>query len=218
MNRRKVVRWLLLAGITVGCVAVGRRFAPDLHEPRYQGRRLGDWLRGHPRDYMPAVQSVGTNALPYLLNELHVTDPAWLRWAEAGLARLEMGPPWEPARTRQYHARLALQIMDTNAVPALLGAVFARPLKIEDGDLGYEAAFALTWMASPAAQKSVQDRLATAMGSTNSIERRNACLAVTAGNIHGAELASRLAERTQDPDAGVREAAEAAAQMIGPKK
>lgn len=189
MKKRKIGWWLLLAGVAVACVAVAQRFAPDLHEPRHQGRRLGDWLRGHPRDYMPVVQAVGTNALPYLLNELQITDPVWLQWAEAALARLEMGPPWEPARTRQYHARLALQILDTNAVPALLGAVFARPLKIEDGDLGYEAAFALTWMASPTAQQAIRDRLTAALASTNATERQNAVLAARAGLVTNTAVA-----------------------------
>ncbi|MBM4154508.1 MAG: hypothetical protein FJ221_05710 [Lentisphaerae bacterium] len=213
-RRAKGILWLTGLLLAAMAVAVAERFGPSRLEPRHEGRRLGAWLRGHPREYTPAVQAVGTNALPYLLSELRVTDPFWLRWGEAQFARLEMGPPWEPARVRRYHARLALQILDTNAAPALLDAVFARPMRLRDGDPGYEAAFALTWMASPAAQELVASRIDGAMNDADAKTRRTACLALAAGNLRHVP-AARIVAMTRDAEPAVRAAALRAVAIAG---
>lgn len=200
----------LLLLVVMG-LAVWQRFAPSRLEPVYENRRLGDWLRGHPRDYTPVVQAIGTNALPYLLAELQLTDPAWLCWAERQLG--DFGTPWEPERAHHYHAQLALQILDTNALPILFETAFARPMQLVDGDAGYEAAFALTWMVSPAAKETIQQKLATTMRSSDVATRRNACLVIAVGNVCNTHNAAQLAVLTRDPEPAVRAAATHAAQF-----
>src|SRR5262245_49528776 len=114
-------------------------------EPVYQGRPLGKWLRGHPREFRPAVLALGTNALPYLLAEIQATDSRASQWGQGMLAKVSMGPFWRTARDRRYHAGLGLQVLDTNAVSALLEVIFSKPLKMVDGDSGYRAVAALTF-------------------------------------------------------------------------
>ena len=109
-------------------------------EPVYQGRRLGSWLRGHPKEYHPAVRTLGTNALPYLLAELQATDSQVSRWGQDVLAKASIGPFWRTARDRRYHARLGLQILDTNGAPTLVGRVFLQSMRIAEGDPGWGAA------------------------------------------------------------------------------
>jgi hypothetical protein len=207
----RALRWLLLLLLVAAGVAVWQRFAPSPREPVYANHRLSYWLRGHPRDYTPVVQAVGTNALPYLLAELQLTDPVWLCWAERQLG--DFGTPWEPERSRHYHARLALQILDTNALPALLETAFARPIQLAHGDAGYEAAYALRWLSSPAAQEAIQQQLATTMRSPDAATRRNACLVIAAGNGCNTSNAAQLAVLTRDPEPAVRAAATHAAQF-----
>ena len=208
----RAFRWLLLLLLMVAMgSALWSRFAPSRLEPDYANHRLSYWLRGHPRDYTPAVQAVGTKALPYLLAELQLTDPAWLRWAERQLG--DFGTPWEPARDRLYHARLALQILDTNALPALLEAAFAHPIRAREGDPGFGAAWAMSCLLSPASKTAIQQRLADAMRSPAAATRRNACLVIAAGNVCNTNNAAQLAVLTRDPEPAVRAAATHAAQF-----
>ena len=201
----RTARWLLFLLFIAAGLVWWQRFAPNPHDSDYNGHRLSYWLHGHPRDYGPVVEAVGTNALPYLLAELQVTDPAWLRWAEALLG--DFGTPWEPARNRLYHARLGLQILDTNALPALLTAAFTQPIRLAEGDLGFEAAFALTWLASPVAKETIQQKLATTMRSPDATRRRNACLVIASGNFCSTNNAAQLAVLTRDAEPAVRAAA-----------
>lgn len=170
--------WALVALLVSMVVAVRIRFAPNPLDPVYQGRRLSAWMQMHPREYGPACQSIGTNALPYLLQELQFKDPAWLLGVERALGRFEAGPFWETARMHQYRARLALQQLDTNAVPALLDAALSRPLVVKADDLPYEAAFALTWMASPDAKRMIEERLAAALADPHTSNAAAAARAV----------------------------------------
>jgi hypothetical protein len=183
------------------------------HEPVYQGRRLGSWLRGHPREYWPAVSAVGTNALPYLLAELQAVDSQPSQWAQRVLAKGSIGPFWRTARDRHYHARLGLQILDTNAVPALLDLIFAGPLHIADGDPGTMAALALGWLVSTQAQQAAESRLLLALGSPDAVECRNAALALSFWPRRGDEVARSLAAVCRSPDPKVRAAALRAIQM-----
>ena len=70
--------WLLLLLIVGMGFAVWQRFAPSRLEPVYANHRLSYWLRGHPRDYTPVVQAVGTNALPSLLHPKVTLDTSGL--------------------------------------------------------------------------------------------------------------------------------------------
>jgi hypothetical protein len=182
-------------------------FLTRLNEPVYQGRRLGSWLRGHPREYIPAVLAVGTNALPYLLAELQATDSAPARYAERMLAKASVGPFWRTARDRSYHAGLGLQILDTNAVPALVNLIFAQPMQTVEGDPGYSAAAALKCLPSTEAQRLVAERLALALSSPDTMECRNACLALSLWPRPDEDIARSLAALSRSPNATVRAAA-----------
>ena len=171
------VLWALLPLVVSVAVAIRFRLVPHPLDPVHEGRRLSQWMKGDPRAYKPAVQAIGTNALPYLMSELQFRDPAWLPGIKAALGRIGDGMVWHKARVHRYHARLALQILDSNAVPALLDAALARPLQRAEGDLPYEAAFALTWMASPEAKRMIDARLDAASESTNPVLREAAARA-----------------------------------------
>ena len=213
ISTRKVSHvWLWMGGILLFIIAamgivVWPRLGPNPLDPIYEKHRLSYWLNGHPREYHPAVRALGTNAMPYLLSELQVTDPAWLQWAEKLLGLVDIGPLWDTSEMHHYHARLALQILDTNALPALIDVVFDRPMQMADGNLGYEAAKAMSWLASPAAKDAIQQQLSVAMQSPDAAMRRNACLAIAAGNGCTPENAARLAVLTRDDDYDVRAAA-----------
>lgn len=171
LNRWRVA--VLLAVVSVlTCILLLMRS----NEPVYEGRPLGKWLREHPKEYRPAVLALGTNALPYLLAEIQATDSRVSKWGQRMLARASIGPFWRTASDRRYHAALGLQILDTNAVSALLEMIFSRPMKMEEGDSSYSAASVLTFLATEAAQNEVSDRIAEALRSTDIDQRRNGCL------------------------------------------
>lgn len=200
-------RWYFVALLTTGLLLAWMLFSARRDEPVYQDRRLGSWLRGHPRDYFPAVLALGTNALPYLLAELQATDSPMSRWGQRVLARVSMGPFWRTARDRQYHARLGLQILDTNAVPALLSLVFSQPMQIAEGAPGWSAAGALSWLASPEAQHMAEERLALELTNPNPAQRRNACLALSLWPRTNDLFVVSLVALSQDTNANVRAAA-----------
>ena len=64
-GRQSILRVLgvIAAGMALLAVPVALHH-PGPVEPEYQGKPLGQWLRGHPSEYRPAVLAVGTNAMP----------------------------------------------------------------------------------------------------------------------------------------------------------
>jgi hypothetical protein len=203
----KAVKLVLGIGLVALGLILWRCFEPSSRGPVYQGKHLREWMDGHPREYVPAVRAIGTNAIPFLLAELQATDSALARLGESLLARVQMGPLWTPARMRHYHARLAFQILDTNALPALLEALFSHPMQIKEGDLSWAAGAALSWLSSPEAEELKQRRLGEALRQDSPALRANACLAFYAGNRPAAQQVTRLAELTHDADPRVRVAA-----------
>src|SRR5436305_179973 len=76
---------LLSAAVAVAVVVVAAAIWPD-PEPRYNGKRLGEWLAiaFEPKleswqriEARAAVKSIGTNALPVLLEWIHYAPPDW---------------------------------------------------------------------------------------------------------------------------------------------
>lgn len=176
-------------------------------EPVYQGRRLGEWLRGHPRDYHPAVRALGTNALPFLMAELQATDSGPARFAEKVLGNFSIGPLWRTASDRRYRARLGLQILDTSAAPALVNLVLAKPMKLVEGDPAYSAASALDWLASSEARAYTERQLLRALTDPEAFRRRNACLASSYFLLASDDPSQTLFTLTRDTNAPVRAAA-----------
>lgn len=208
MARFSRSRWSLLAGLLAAIVLVICLLSSQgPREPIYQGRRLSKWMEGHPRVYWPAVQAIGTNALPFLLAELQTTDSGLSRFAQRMLNKVSVGPFWRTARMRQYHARLALQILDTNAAPALLDTIFAQPMRVAEGDRSWEVAFVLNWLHTTEAQGYAQERLGQALLSEDSSMRRNACLAFATGFRPSTNNSPLLIALASDTNATVRAAA-----------
>jgi len=175
-------------------------------EPTYQGRPLGKILQGPRAEYTPAIQALGTNALPYLLEELQAEDSAPARWMARQLNRISLGPFWHTAQNRRYRAALGIQILDTNAVPALMEMIFARPMQLTEGDPGYSAAMVLSHLASPESQAQVCDRLALALRSPDPVQRRNACFTLNECPRMNAEVEALLLAASRDTNAQVRAA------------
>ncbi len=137
MKKRRV--WLglvLLAVVGIGLASWPRR--PP--EPSYQGKRLGEWLRQYDVSFMPrpntnadaAIREIGTNALPYLLNQLASSNPkrpygiilnSGNKVFYEGLHMRK--EPWsDPAEDRAWQAAAGLAALGpsaSNAVPALVG-------------------------------------------------------------------------------------------------
>jgi len=197
--------WIIVVALVV---LVGWLLLPATGEPTWQGKTLRQWMRGHPKDYWPAVQAMGTNAIPFLLSELQHKDSALASMGQEAFRRfLDSSPPWETAQTRRYHARLALQILDTNAVPALLDALFREPFRLQEGHITCEAAYAFGWLASPAAREQVRHYLGKGLEDPDIQKRRNACMAFYAGFRGGDSETHKLVELTRDPEPLVRAAA-----------
>lgn len=200
-------RWWLAALVAVAVWLPWLIFRPGEVEPVYQGRRLGEWLNGHPKDYHPAVRAIGTNALPYLLAELQATDSGSSRLAQSILAKVSIGPFWRTARLRRYRAGLGIQILDTNAAPALADMIFRAPMQVEEGDPGYSAASSLRWLSSLAAQGIVRDRLVKELHGLDLAMCRNACLTFTLWSCPTEGCEARLVELTRATDPVIRAAA-----------
>ncbi|MEW6307346.1 MAG: hypothetical protein AB1705_28155 [Verrucomicrobiota bacterium] len=208
--RRPKREWWI-AGVAAGVVILLAVMWLDRgpEEPVYQGCKVGEWLKGHPREYIPAMQAVGTNALPYLLAELEARDGGLSRAAQKALSRLSIAPFWDTARKRRYRARIGLQVLgkDIEAADVLLERVFARPIQIKEDDPGWLAAGSLGWLTSPVAQAHIGERLGPAMESPDPDVRRNACLAIAAGGNLGVDHGKRLVALTADRVVAVRAAA-----------
>ena len=166
---------LLLGLVTLHHVFNARSLAPS-----YLGKRLDHWAKDHPSKYYAAVEGLGTNAIPYLLDELAATDSDLASSAQSLLGKvISVGDIFVSSRHRRYYARLGFQVLDTNGVPALIEALFAKPIVRSDSDLGINSAWALSWIDSPAANVLKADRLTTALFDTDIQVQRNAILAWT---------------------------------------
>ena len=83
MRKRRV--YLVVIGVVLAVVAVIWVFRPE-REPEYGGKKLSEWvqlyngLSAFPNpDAESAVQHVGSNALPYLLQWMHYEQANWKR-------------------------------------------------------------------------------------------------------------------------------------------
>src|SRR6185503_10900828 len=83
LRKRRIV-WILLGAVLV-LLAAGGWLLPS-REPVYQGRKLSEWMAGvgnyergfYDSNTVYAVREIGTNAIPWLLNELDAKD-SWLK-------------------------------------------------------------------------------------------------------------------------------------------
>ena len=119
--------WVALLGVGVAAVvALVAALALRPAEPRYGGRALSEWVRGYRpgsaegsewvRGYAPgdriyqqcnaAVQQIGTNAVPFLLEWMQYERPAWKRTAYELIHRLipRVKPSWKLKDTKRERA------------------------------------------------------------------------------------------------------------------
>ena len=130
--RRKRVIIVLAVCVLVGIGVVA--FWPGEKEPEYNGKKLSEWLDGYQtgvamesptqeREAIKAIRTIGTNALPCLLNWVRRRDvPTWqVRAAEQchrlGLDWLQRFV-WSRKRQTKY-AWAALRILGSNARGAI---------------------------------------------------------------------------------------------------
>src|SRR3954467_12102160 len=77
MRERHLYVILIAVGVLIGVMVVVFRSPP---EPEYGGKKLSEWVNSF---YMPrpeatkAVRSMGTKAVPYLLNWMRYDIPPW---------------------------------------------------------------------------------------------------------------------------------------------
>src|SRR5213593_2801126 len=139
--RRKWKIWLVLA---VTAVALGAIWLWPSQEPAYEGKRLSQWLdegmeladdpsstNPSVRRVVKAIQTIGTNAIPFLLRDMERKEPPyWLimaKWRAAyKLKLIEKNHLWTWRLNRSVWGFRAL---GTNGAPALV-----RLLALYDGD------------------------------------------------------------------------------------
>jgi HEAT repeat protein len=98
---RKRVALFAVAGMIVGFIAYR---ALDPNEPRYQGRRITEWLHDYSAPRPPflepsnarleaekALQEIGPKAAPYIIRRLKADDSLWNRQYRTLFAKL---PSW----------------------------------------------------------------------------------------------------------------------------
>lgn len=180
MGFSKKTAVLIVSVLLLGLVTIFHVFTTRSVAPSYLGKRLDQWAKEQPQKYYAAIEGLGTNAIPYLLGELAATDSDLARSAQSLLEKvISVGDIFVSSRHRRYYARLGFQVLDTNAVPALIEALFAKPMVRSDSDLGINSAWALSWIDSPSANVLKTDRLTTALFDTDIQVQRNAIIAWT---------------------------------------
>jgi HEAT repeat protein len=144
---------------------------------------------------------------------LCATD-SWIeKKAEALLGKVSIGPFWNTASKRSYHAQLAVQILDTNAVPALVDSVIIIkfPHTLHSGDSAVERVWALTLglgsVVSVEAKAEVQERLGAALDDPDPHIRRNAAVGFGVGLVPNPHNFGLLLKLTTDTSPQVRSAA-----------
>ena len=130
MKTRRRIAWICLLGIIAGGV-VFLSLLP--HEPAYQGKQLSVWIdryaackadgRERGRDEaVTAIQHIGTNGIPFLLEDLRATDPRWMaavNWL-AGRVNCSVSLGWALKRNnRVAYGFQALGHLATPAIPTL---------------------------------------------------------------------------------------------------
>ena len=168
----------LLAVVAVFIFSASNRVAPPIHK----GQPLTYWAKKHPSQYYAAVRALGTNALPYLIAELHAQDSAPARLLQNAIRSVfSIGEIFTRARHRRYYARLGLQQLDTNAVPELLDLFVNTPAHRSDpmGVENFDVAWALLWIGSPEAESMKIARFTNFLSSEKAEDKILACNGLT---------------------------------------
>ena len=219
--RYSVIGLILVVLVAVLCITIWRR---SRNEPTYQGRALSDWLDdaiyADPksvvwRNAQTAIQQIGTNELPHLLQRLETpftdTDRSLTQWIK--------NQSWLPDQTRDRlgdqsllrlkQAAEGFSALGTNAAPATHRLIYLAG--VHGGGLGTVPVYALEAIGSAAVDPMIQSL-------TNSDRT------IKLGALYG--LRTVKIERAvpglliclDDPDAHVREEAVSVLALIKPPK
>jgi hypothetical protein len=197
----------LFAFVAVSIFSARNRVAPPIHI----GQPLTYWAKQHPSQYYAAVRALGTNALPYLIGELHAQDSAPARLLQHAIGKvISIGEIFTRARHRRYYARLGLQQLDTNAVPALLDifvtapANRSAPIALEH----FDVAWALSWITSPEAEAMKLARFTNFLSSNDAADKILACNGLThaLSAPPPTDVTAAIAELASHPDPRLRQA------------
>ena len=152
MNRSRRVAWFAL----VALIAIGFGiFASRPTEPKYRGRPLSDWLvvlqqaqGGKPDvEAMEALQQLGTNAIPSLLEMLRQRDSRLKLKLMAWAGRQPLIPiKFEGASVAKWRAVVGFDVLQSAgapAIPALVGM-------LNDADTSWPALQCLARIGRPA--------------------------------------------------------------------
>jgi hypothetical protein len=212
--RRKLKVGLVLA---VVAVAFGAFWFWPSQEPAYEGKRLSQWLnegmRLAPDPYstnqsvrrvVEAVQAIGTNAIPFLLQDIKWEDPHWWDGLKEGAHEWKLLDDTHRRSWRMKRAVWGFEALGTNAAPALdrmlalldddgtpsgnvtaaliaLGHVavpdLVKRLRATNWVTSDRAAFTLKHM-GPAAETAIPSLVAM-LDDTNTLARQNAVMSLT---------------------------------------
>lgn len=123
-KRRQLL--ILLASVAALLALLG--LLPREREPHYNGRSLSEWLSLYAQASGPtrstaedAVRHIGTNALPWLLQDVAYERPQWRKkLARATPNRFDWATGWiPPNHDGTSRAILGFTILGTNAAPAI---------------------------------------------------------------------------------------------------
>lgn len=184
-------------------------------EPSYQGKRLSSWLEGVcgcglgelDAEAVVAVRAIGTNAIPFLLEELQARNMPGLAALDWVASKLSF--TWNPlsAMARRNRAIAGFGALGEQAAPAIpkLSKLMFGP----DKDDAWSAQGALGGIGGPTVFGLMLHGLTNANLAPGS--------AFYLGNLHnrGHPAISALVTNLASPDAGVRSSAAAALGRIG---
>ena len=206
MHKRSIIAAAVLSGLLLG--VLGFQVLRS-SEPRYQGKRLTEWLADNDTEKtreqhlaaQEAVRKVGTNALPTLVRMLRTKD-SLLKGKLTALARKQplVNFHFTGADTRRWravHGIYALGPAAKSAVPRIVAI-------LEDKDPGVKitAVTALGLMQS-AAESAIPSLLKILTDNDPDV-RRNAAEALGRIGRRPEIVVPALVDRLQDIDIGVR--------------
>ncbi|MBC8002223.1 MAG: HEAT repeat domain-containing protein [Opitutaceae bacterium] len=217
--RFTVIGLALVLLVVALCFAIWR---PSGNEPIYQGRTLNEWLddasyadaesmsRGNARQ---AIQQIGTNALPHLLQRLETpytdTDRSLMQWMknQAWLSELNRDRLGDQSLRRWKHAAEGFSALGTNAAPATQRLIYLAG--VHGGGLGTVPVSALETIGPDAV-----DPLIQSLTSPDRTMRLGALYGLRTLRIE--RSVPTLLKCLDDPDARIREEAVNVLALIKP--
>lgn len=122
MRARAIVYTVLIAALAALMV-----YALRTREPVYQGKRLSEWMDRAASDgnqaeideAVAAIRHIGTNGIPFLLDELQARDPLWVKALGRVDGRLPFNLDLPSAGARVNRAIGGFVILGEGAAPAI---------------------------------------------------------------------------------------------------